>query len=120
MELFMETAILATQWHRGGQPLRVLALRVLPRYILFQGDAMRTADEILEEANNLSPAERRQVAEELLEELDRSLADDAQQGKGPYGRWLDAAGSVRPEFSDLSTDKYKHVAAASLHGHDEA
>jgi glycine cleavage system aminomethyltransferase T len=81
---------------------------------------MRTADEILAQAKQLSPEERRRVAEELLDELDRSLAEGAQPGKGPYGPWLDAAGSVRSDFTDLSTDKYQHVAAASLHGHDEA
>lgn len=81
---------------------------------------MRTAEEILEQAKQLSPEERRRVAEELLDDLDRSLADEAQPGKGPYGQWLDAAGSVRSEFTDLSTDKYEHVAASSLHGHDEA
>lgn len=81
---------------------------------------MRTADEILEQAKHLSPEERRRVAEELLDEFDRFQADEAQPGKGPYGRWLDAAGSVRSDFADLSTDKYQHVAAASLQGHDEA
>ncbi len=81
---------------------------------------MRTADEILEQAKRLSPEERRRVAEELLDELDHTRVNDAQPDEGPYARWLDAAGSVRSDFSDLSTDKYEHVAAASLHGHDEA
>ena len=81
---------------------------------------MRTADEILQQAKRLAPDERRRVADELLDELDRSQAgEEAKAGKGPYARWLAAAGSVRSEFSDLSTDKYKHVAASSLHGHDE-
>jgi hypothetical protein len=73
---------------------------------------MRTAEDIMEQAKHLSPEERRRVAEELLDELDRNQADDAQPRNGPYGRWIDAAGSVRSEFTDLSTDKYKHVAAA--------
>ena len=81
---------------------------------------MKTADEILEQAKHLSPEERRRLAEELLDELDRSQAEDAELGKGPYGRWLEAAGSVHSDFRDLSSDKYKHVAAAALHGHDEA
>lgn len=45
---------------------------------------------------------------------------DTQPDKGPYARWLEAAGSVRSDFIDLSTDEYQHVAAASVHGHDEA
>jgi hypothetical protein len=81
---------------------------------------MRTADEILEQARHLSPEERRRIAEELLDELDQAQAKDTQPDKGPYARWLDAAGSVRSDFIDLSTDKYQHVAAASLHGHDKA
>lgn len=80
---------------------------------------MRTADEILEQAKHLSPEDRRRIAEELLDELDRTPADGKQPDRGPYARWLDAAAGVRSEFTDLSTDKYQHVAAASLHGHDD-
>jgi hypothetical protein len=79
---------------------------------------MRTADEILQQAKRLPPDQRRRVAEELLEELDECSAGEvAKRDKGPYAHWLDAAGSVRSDFSDLSTDKYKHVAASTLHGH---
>ena len=84
-------------------------------------NAMQTAEEILEQAKRLSPDERRRVAEELLAELDQGEAGEAQApGEGPYAEWLAAAGSVHADHTDLSTDKYKHVAAASLHGHDEA
>lgn len=80
---------------------------------------MQTPEEILEQAKRLSPDERRRVAEELLAELDQSEASEARgPDEGPYARWLAAAGSVRSDHADLSTDKYKHVAAAS--GHDEA
>ena len=82
---------------------------------------MRTAEEILEQAKRLSPAERRHVAEELLAEFDKGEAAEAQvPERGPYAKWLDAVGSVHSDHTDLSTDKYEHVAAASLHGHDEA
>ena len=81
---------------------------------------MRTIDEILEQARHLSPDERRRLAEELLDELEQARTDEAIASKGPYRRWLDAAGSLRSDFTDLSSDKYKHVAAASTHGHDEA
>ena len=85
------------------------------------GHATQTAEEILEQAKRLSPDERRRVAEELLAELDQGEAGEAKiPDEGPYAQWLEAAGSVRSDFSDLSTDKYEHVAAASLHGHDEA
>lgn len=81
---------------------------------------MRTADEILKQAKHLSPEERRRIAEELLDELDRSDSSKAQPDEGPYAQWLKAAGTVHSDFADLSTDKYKHVAAASLDGHDDA
>lgn len=83
---------------------------------------MRTADEILEKAKRLPPDERRRIAEELLDELDQAQVDEPKSrgpDKGPYARWIAAAGIVRSDFSDLSTDKYKHVAVAALHGHDE-
>jgi hypothetical protein len=83
---------------------------------------MQTADEILEKAKRLPPAERRRIAEELLDQLDHADVDEAKgkaPDKGPYARWLEAAGTVRSDFSDLSTDKYEHVAAAVLHGHDK-
>jgi hypothetical protein len=82
---------------------------------------MRTADDILELAKRLTVDERRRIAEELLRDVDESeVGDTATPDKGPYARWLDAAGTVRSDFNDLSTDKYKHVAAASMHEHDEA
>ncbi|MCZ7583785.1 MAG: hypothetical protein M5R36_10850 [Deltaproteobacteria bacterium] len=89
---------------------------------MFEVSMMRTADEILKQAKRLSPEERRRVAEELLDELDHTagVSEEARPNEGPYSRWLKAAGSVRSEFKDLSTDKYKHVGTASLHGHDEA
>ena len=81
---------------------------------------MRTVDEILQQAKRLPPDERRRVAEELLEGLDQSpLGETAKTEPGPYASWLAAAGSVRSDSDDLSTDKYAHVAAASLLGHDE-
>lgn len=81
---------------------------------------MRKADQILQDAKRLPPDERRRVAEELLEELDQGQAGGAASaGKGPYARWLAAAGSVRSQFKDLSTNKYEHVAASSLHGNDD-
>jgi len=81
---------------------------------------MQTADEILAHAKRLPPDERRRVAEELLAELDETEGEEAvAPEKGPYRRWLDAAGSVSSDYSDVSTDKYKHVAAASLHGRDD-
>jgi hypothetical protein len=80
--------------------------------------AVRTRDEIFEQAKRLSPEERRLLAEELLAGLERAEASHV-PAEGAYAEWLDAAGGVRSDHNDLSTEKYKHV-AASAHGHDKA
>ena len=82
---------------------------------------MHTVEEILAEARRLPADQRRRVAEELLDQIDQPPPDEsAKSDGGPYARWLQAAGSVRADSTDLSTDKYEHVAASILHGHDEA
>jgi len=88
--------------------------------LVYMSNAMQTPEEILEQAKRLAPDERRRVAEELLAELDQGEAGKAQvSGAGPYAAWLAAAGRVGSDHTDLSTDKYKHVAAVSMQGHDE-
>jgi hypothetical protein len=78
----------------------------------------QTADEILQQAKRLTPDERRRLAEELLASLEQRDASEASLNEErPYWRWLAAAGSAHSDYTDLSTEKYKHVTAAS---HDEA
>ncbi len=80
---------------------------------------MRKIDEILEQAKRLSVKERQRLIEELedLEDSSEELEDASKAKKspsqGPYARTLAAAGTVHCEFDDLSTDKYKDVAAAA-------
>lgn len=74
---------------------------------------MRTVDEILKRARELPPEERRQ----LLDSLEEGLADE--QAGGPeatrviaFECWLSLAGTGHSDFNDVSSDKYKHLAAA--------
>jgi len=70
--------------------------------------------QILDQAMQLPVEDRRQLAEELLAELEHERPPAAAStAKGPYSDWLDAAGSVHSDFRDISTDKYPHVAAAA-------
>ena len=73
----------------------------------------------------LSARDRQRLIEEL-EELEDSSEEleDFSRGKktppqGPYARTLAAAGVVHADFTDLSTDKYKHVAAAAADQRDD-
>ncbi len=79
--------------------------------------SMRRLDEILEQAKRLSAEERRELLTNL-EGLTDGPAVDRPAG-GPYARTLAAAGSVHSDFTDVSSDKYKHVAEAALLGHGE-
>jgi hypothetical protein len=79
---------------------------------------MRKIDEILEQAKRLSVKERQRLIEELEDLEDSSELQESSKAKksppqGPYARTLAAAGTVHSDFDDLSTDKYKHVAAAA-------
>ncbi len=73
---------------------------------------MHTVEEIIEQARQLSPKDRRR----LIEELEDSLAEEpgAEQVplEGPYARSLSLAGTVHTDFIDVSADKYKHLAEA--------
>ena len=73
---------------------------------------MEKLDHILELARSL-PADARRRLIERLDELDRSEAAIAGASDGQrYGSLLALAGSVHSECTDLSTNKYEHVADA--------
>lgn len=73
---------------------------------------MRTVDEILKRASKLPPEERRK----LVDSLEEGLADEqASSSDGAhvsaFERWLSLAGTGHSDFTDVSGDKYKHLAA---------
>lgn len=75
---------------------------------------MRSIDEILELARQLPPEDRRR----LLDKLEDSLVEEEpvpseMSAEGPYAALLEMAGTAHSDFTDVSTDKYKHVGAAT-------
>jgi hypothetical protein len=70
---------------------------------------MRREDELLEEARRLTVAERRRLAERLLQEID----DDARPtSEDALDAFMNLEGIGHSDFTDVSSDKYKHLAAA--------
>ena len=73
---------------------------------------MEKLEHILELARRL-PADARRRLIEQLDELDRSEAATARASDGQrYGALLALAGTVHSECTDLSTNKYQHIANA--------
>jgi hypothetical protein len=73
---------------------------------------MRSIDEILKKAAGLSAEERRK----LIDTLEEGLADEQETGAeaarlAGLERWLSRAGTGHSDFTDVSSDKYKHLAA---------
>jgi hypothetical protein len=90
---------------------------------------MSRVQKVLVEARRLSRDQRKKLVAALERELraerraprhqssrSASAGKPAKQVKkrGPYQSFLDAAGTVHSDFTDISSDKYKHVAAAIL------
>jgi hypothetical protein len=83
---------------------------------------MRTVEDLVEQARHLPANERRRLLAELEELLDEQEADQeeaSQSGSSRYVRTLALAGTMHSDFTDLSTDKYRHVAAAALDKGDD-
>ena len=72
---------------------------------------MTKVEKLIKEANELPEAERLR----LLDAVERSLVNpDAEQASRPgsYTSLISIAGSVPSEFSDVSTEKCRHLADA--------
>ena len=74
---------------------------------------MRKVDDILKQAKTLSPEERRNLIDSLEEGLaDEQASSPASAPRAGLDRWLSRAGTGHSDFTDVSSDKYKHLAAA--------
>ncbi|MBI2893249.1 MAG: hypothetical protein HYY06_06820 [Deltaproteobacteria bacterium] len=72
---------------------------------------MRTVDEILEQAKRLSPREQRRLIDELEESLPVEETEEAEPAwLAAMERWLALAGTGHSDYTDVSSDKYKHLA----------
>jgi hypothetical protein len=74
---------------------------------------MRTVDEILKQASQLSPEERRKLVDTLEEGLTDEQADPAEAARlAGLDRWIARAGTGHSDFTDVARDKYMHLAAS--------
>jgi len=74
---------------------------------------VRKLEELIDEAKQLPVSERRH----LLQEVEDSLQPDSAYPRPPSGRatyaaLLEVAGTGTSDFTDVSTDKYKHLGQA--------
>ena len=72
---------------------------------------MTKVERLIKEASELPEADRMR----LLQAVERSLVStDAEQASSPvsYTSLISIAGSVPSDFSDVSTEKYRHLADA--------
>lgn len=69
---------------------------------------MQTTDEILDAARRLSEDERRQLVEALQGQ--RREAPIESQRREAMSTWVGCAGVFHSDFTDVSTQKYRHLA----------
>jgi hypothetical protein len=72
---------------------------------------------ILDAARTLSPDERRRLIAEL-DALEAEEPPGVPTSREPLAALRALSGSAHSGFADISTDKYPHVAAASLDSDD--
>lgn len=73
---------------------------------------MHTVEDIIEQAHRLSPKDRRRLIEELEDSLAAEPGKEQFLPEGPYARSLALAGTAHTDFTDVSADKYQHLAEA--------
>jgi len=72
---------------------------------------MTKLEKLIEEARQLPASDRLR----LVDEVERSVEGETDAGSlapGSYGPLVALAGTAVSDFSDVSTDKYRHVAEA--------
>jgi hypothetical protein len=75
--------------------------------------AMSAVENLLEQAGRLSARERRRLVDRLEHSLLREVAGIRRtSARRPYARSLALAGTVHTNFSDVSSNKYRHVGEA--------
>lgn len=69
---------------------------------------MQTLEQILEAARRLPEDDQKRLVEELQDNGQEAPSDDRR--RAAMQRWLAQAGTLHSDFTDVSTDKYKHLA----------
>ncbi len=85
---------------------------------------MASTKKIIEAIDRLSARDRRIVLKHLEQSRTRSGTDarrppiPTRKAMRPYGPLLDLAGQAHSSCTDVSTDKYRHLAAVYADTHD--
>jgi hypothetical protein len=79
---------------------------------------MRSVRDLADQAKQLSVEERRQLIEELVRDLAPAEPPSAEARQAGLERWLALAGTGHSDYTDVSTDKYKHLAEIYADNHD--
>ncbi len=82
---------------------------------------MRTLHHLLEEAKRLPFEDRKRLIEQLeaLDGPDEQDTTEAEQQAEPYRHTLALAGTMHAEATDVSSDKYQHLADIYADDHDK-
>lgn len=80
---------------------------------------MPTVAEFIDQIRLLPSQDQRQLLKELQVLVEKELDEKQKTGEGPYAHSLTLAGTVHANFTDVSTDKYKHLAEAYASRHED-
>lgn len=80
---------------------------------------MDIVEALIERARQLPRMDRQRIVEAVEDSLDEETTITSGTAEGPYGCSLVLAGTMHTDFTDVSTDKYKHLAAAYASQTDE-
>jgi len=79
---------------------------------------MRSVRDLADQAKQLSIEERRQLIEELVRDLAPAQPPSENARQAGLDEWLALAGSAHSDYTDVSTDKYQHLAEIYADNHD--
>jgi hypothetical protein len=80
---------------------------------------MLTIAELINQIQLLPAPDQRQLLKELQVLVEKEPSGKQETGEGPYACSLALAGTVHTRFTDVSADKYKHLAEAYADKHED-
>jgi hypothetical protein len=80
---------------------------------------MDIVEALIERARQLPRADRQRIVEAVEDSLGEETTITSGTAESPYERSLALAGTMHTDFTDVSTDKYKHLAAVYASQTDE-
>ena len=80
---------------------------------------MPTVTELIDQIRLLPSQDQWHLLKELQVLVEKELDEKQETGEGPYAHSLALAGTVHARFTDVSADKYKHLAEAYANKHED-